>query len=75
MSFWLAKPVYELLPYSYMLVGLGLSCASWWINASRWSSIMLTAGLLLLIIGLVIWLRRRDYRTAQAEYNRRSLDD
>lgn len=75
MSFWLAKPVYELLPYGYMLAGLVLTCGSWWVNASGWSSLMLAVGLLLLLVGLVIWLRRRDYRTAQAEYDRRSLDD
>lgn len=75
MSLWLAKPIYELLPYGYMLVGLLLGCASWWVNVSRWSSIMLVAGVLLLIVGLVVWLRRRDYRTAQAEYTQRSLDD
>jgi hypothetical protein len=25
--------------------------------------------------GLVLWLRRKDYRSKQAEYNSRSLDD
>ena len=75
MALWIAKPVYEFLPYAYMLVGGALSCASWLTNAGRLSSWMLAAGLLLLVGGLVIWLRRRDYRTAQSEYNSRSLDD
>ena len=75
MNLWLAKPVYELLPYGYMLLGIVLSVGSWRVNASGLSSLMLAAGLLLLIVGLVLWLRRRDYRAAQAQYNKHSLDE
>ena len=32
-------------------------------------------GALSLMAGLVLWLRRKDYRTKQAEYDGRSLDD
>jgi hypothetical protein len=32
-------------------------------------------GALSLMGGLVLWLRRRDYRTRQAEYSNRTLED
>lgn len=75
MSMWLAKPLYEFLPYGYMSCGGALCVGSWWVKSGWLSSSMLGIGLLLLIVGLVLWLRRKDYRTAQAEYNNRSLDE
>jgi hypothetical protein len=72
---WLARPVYELLPYFYMLLGLVLVAASFWVNVERWSSWLLGGGGLALLVGLVLWLKRKDYRKAQSEYNRHSLDE
>ena len=37
--------------------------------------LLLAVGSLSLLAGIVLWLRRRDYRTRQAEYTNRSLDD
>jgi hypothetical protein len=37
--------------------------------------VFLVIGVLSIMAGLVLWLRRRDYRTRQAEYNNRSLED
>ena len=72
---WLARPVYELLPYLYMLVGAGMLWAAWLIEAGALPSILMVVGVLSLMGGLVLWLRRRDYRTRQAEYDSHSLDD
>jgi len=72
---WLARPLYELLPYIYMLLGLVLIGGSFWVDTARWSSWLLGAGIVALLIGLVLWLKRRDYRKAQLEYNRHSLDE
>jgi hypothetical protein len=72
---WISRPVYELLPYLYMLAGAGLLAAAWLVQAQVWPSIFLAAGALSLMAGLVLWLRRKDYRTKQAEYDSRSLDD
>lgn len=70
---WLARPIYEFLPYVYMLAGalsLGVS-----FFVTTWSNLLMFLGIASLVLGLVFWLKRRDYRTAQSEYNRRSLDD
>jgi hypothetical protein len=72
---WLARPVYEFLPYLYMLIGLGLLVAAWFVEIDTLPSVFMVVGALSLMGGLVLWLRRRDYRTRQAEYNSRSLDD
>lgn len=72
---WLARPLYELLPYLYMLVGIGLLVAAWFIEMRTLPSIFMVVGALSLMGGLVLWLRRRDYRTRQAEYNSRSLEE
>jgi len=72
---WLARPIYEFLPYLYMLVGIALLGAAWFIEMSTLPSVFMVVGVLSLMAGLVLWLRRRDYRTRQSEYNSRSLED
>lgn len=72
---WISRPVYEILPYLYMLLGAGLLVAAWLVQLQVWPSIFLAIGALSLMAGLVLWLRRKDYRTKQAEYDSRSLDD
>lgn len=72
---WLARPVYEFLPYLYMGAGALFLGASWYLNEGVWPMLLLAAGALSLIAGMVLWLRRRDYRANQSEYNSRSLDE
>jgi len=72
---WLSRPLYELLPYLYMVAGAVLLAAAWLVEIRTWPSIFLAVGALSLLGGLVLWLRRKDYRTKQAEYDSRSLDD
>lgn len=74
-AMWLARPVYEILPYLYMVVGIVLLTAAWLVSAETLPGIFMVLGSLSLLAGIVLWLRRRDYRTTQAEYNSRSLDD
>lgn len=72
---WLARPIYEMLPYVYMIVGIVLLAAAWLVNAETLPGIFMAIGSLSLLAGIVLWLRRRDYRTTQAEYNSKSLED
>ena len=72
---WLARPIYEVLPYLYMLVGVALLAAAWLVRAETLPSVLMVVGSLSLMAGLVLWLRRRDYRSRQSEYNSHSLDE
>jgi hypothetical protein len=72
---WINRPLYEFLPYLYMLLGAGLLAAAWLVHLQVWPSVFLAIGALCLMGGLVLWLRRKDYRAKQAEYDTRSLDD
>ena len=72
---WLARPIYEVLPYFYMLVGAVLLGAAWFVSAEKLPGIFMGLGSLSLLAGIVLWLRRKDYRASQAEYNSKSLDD
>ena len=72
---WIARPIYELLPYLYMVIGLALLGAAWLVDVTTLPSVFMVVGSLSLMAGLVLWLRRRDYRTRQSEYNSRSLDE
>ncbi|HEX7113589.1 MAG TPA: hypothetical protein VF193_00505 [Steroidobacter sp.] len=72
---WLARPIYESLPYLYILVGVALLGAAFLIGQGFWPSVLLGVGALSVLGGLVVWLRRRDYRTRQAEYSNPTLDE
>jgi hypothetical protein len=72
---WIARPIYELLPYLYMLVGIVLLGVAWVLDMGTLPGVLMIVGSLSLLGGLVLWLRRKDYRTRQAEYTNRSLDE
>lgn len=59
---WVAKPIYESLPYFYLLVGALSLAASMYVNYWYWPTICFATGLLCLVGGLVVLLKRRDYR-------------
>jgi NhaP-type Na+/H+ or K+/H+ antiporter len=72
---YLSRPIYELLPYVYIAAGACLLVASWYVRRAPWPTALFVLGLVAIVGGLVLWLRRRDYRTKQSEYTVRSLDD
>jgi hypothetical protein len=71
---WIPRPIYEALPYGYGLVGAGLLGAAWWLERGPrgW---LLAGGAVALTLALVLWMRRRDYRSTNAEYDARALDE
>jgi hypothetical protein len=71
---WLPRPLYEALPYAYMVLGVALLAGAFLIDAGPRSLLLLLGGALV-TVGLVFWMRRRDYRAAREEYDTRSLDD
>ena len=59
---WVSKPVYEAVPYVYIVSGAGMLGLSVYLDYWYWPTICLLLGIGCLVAGLVIWLRRRDYR-------------
>jgi len=59
---WVSRPIYESLPYLYMLAGAASLAASLYINHWYWPTICFVTGLICLVAGLVVLLKRRDYR-------------
>lgn len=59
---WVSKPIYESLPYFYLVVGALSLAASLYMDHWYWQEICFVVGLLCLVGGLVVLLKRRDYR-------------
>ncbi len=62
MRIWLSKPIYETLPYFYLLAGAICLVASLYLDYWYWPTICLIGGAACLAVGLIIFLRRRDFR-------------
>lgn len=73
----LSRPVYEGLPWFYMAFGVAALGASYGLAAQKALSHGLgLLGLIALVYGIVVFLRRRDYRALRSEYgNPDSLSD
>jgi hypothetical protein len=71
---WIPRPLYEALPYVYMAAGAVALAAAFLAEHGPHGFLMLLGGLGL-TIGLVLWMRRRDYRADQVEYDPHSLDE
>jgi hypothetical protein len=63
-----ARPLYELLPYAYILIGVLSAVASFVWRGAEWSGILALFGLVAVVGGLVLALRRRDYRLQKRDY-------
>ena len=63
---WLSKPLYESIPYFYLAAGLSSLLASLYVNYWYWPVICTAVGLGCLLIGLVVWLKRRDFRDSRS---------
>ena len=64
----ISRPLYELLPYAYMLIGVAAIVTSFFWRVPGWSDLMAGLGLISIVSGLVLVLRRRDYRIQQRHY-------
>jgi hypothetical protein len=64
-----SRPVYEGLPWLYISGGIAALIASY-LLASRggWSLLTGLLGLVILVGGIVVLLRRRDYRQLRSQY-------
>jgi hypothetical protein len=64
----LSRPVYEGLPWAYMACGVAALTASYFLTSRLLSLLLGIVGLAGLLGGIVIALRRRDYRELRANY-------
>jgi hypothetical protein len=71
---WLPRPVYEAMPYAFGAAGAGLILLAFRVAAvpQEW---LFGAGGGLATLGLVLWMKRRDYRSNHSEYDPHSLDE
>ncbi len=71
----LSRPLYEALPYLYIGAGIGAAAGSYFIARHPWSDILLVLAVLCVLGGLVVLLKRRDYRAKRGEYRGTPLDE
>jgi len=63
-----SRPVYEGLPWFYCASGVGALVGSYLLPSGTLSLLVGVAGLAALLGGVVILLRRRDYRELRSQY-------
>jgi hypothetical protein len=62
MILWVSRPLYELLPYFYVLVGGITITAGVYVNYWHWLPICTVAGIVSIATALVVSLKRRRSR-------------
>jgi Flp pilus assembly protein TadB len=65
----LSRPVYESLPWAYLLGGAAALFVSYLQSSATLSLVLGLPGLLAVLAGAVVWLRRRGYRRLRAQYD------
>ena len=63
---WLPKSIYESLPFYYIALGLLSFGASLYIDFWYWPLICTVVAIVTVVGGLVVWLKRRDYRSSRS---------
>jgi hypothetical protein len=71
---WLPKSLYELLPLLYALAGVAAAVASQLIADDVYRAIVFAGGVGALIGGVVLILKRRDYRMSRSRLKYDRLD-
>jgi Flp pilus assembly protein TadB len=64
----LSRPLYEALPWLYILCGLAALVASYLTRSHAMSFVLGLPGLVAMLGGIVVLLRRRDFRRMRASY-------
>jgi hypothetical protein len=70
----LSRPVYEGLPWFYLACGVAALVGSYFLPSGLLSLLIGFAGLAAVLGGVVILLRRRDYRQLRSQYDPDALN-
>lgn len=65
----LSRPLYEALPWIYVALGLGALAWSYVHPSTVMSFVLGIPGLVAVVGGIAVMLRRRDFRKLRASYN------
>ncbi len=71
---WLPRPVYEAVPYAAIVAGAACFAVAYWVEHSP-RTLLFVGGGALVTVGALLWMRRRDYRTTQSDYDPRAIDE
>jgi len=71
---WIPRPLYEAMPYALAGAGSLLIAVAFRIEHSP-HGLLFALGGGLVTLGLVLWMKRRDYRSTHTEYDPHSLDE
>ena len=71
----LPRSIYETLPYAYLAGGLGACIVSYAFRESGWANVAFVVGVVGIVGGCVLILRRRSYRDDAARYDHAPLDE
>jgi hypothetical protein len=71
---WLPRPIYESIPYAGIGIGLGCVATAFWVERSPRSALFVL-GMVLVTVGALLWMKRRDYRSTQSDYDPRAIDE
>jgi drug/metabolite transporter (DMT)-like permease len=71
---WLPRPLYEAKPYLSAAVGVACLLVAWLVERSPRSTLLVLGGGLV-TLGLLLWMKRRDYRSTQSAYDPRAIDE
>ncbi len=64
----MSKPIYESLPWLYSGCGAGALLAGYRMRTGAGATLVSLGGLIALVAGVAVWLRRRDFRARSAAY-------
>jgi hypothetical protein len=71
---WIPRPVYEAMPYVLGGAGAAMIVTAFLVHRGP-QGVLFGLGGFAVTAGLVLWMKRRDYRTTQADYDPHSLDE
>lgn len=63
---WLPRIVYESIPFYYLALGVAGLGAAFYADSWYWPEILAAGGLIMLVVGLVLLLRRKGYRSSRS---------